>query len=131
MVGERVTSVAGSSDYFLGGFVTYTDRLKIDLLGVDPALLAQHTAVSKETARAMAEGARTRTGSTFAISITGEAGPESSTGAPVGTIFVGFASPDRQPEALRFAMPGDRPRIRGFATQAALDLLRRRLLKLD
>ncbi len=131
MVGERVTSVAGSSDYFLGGFVTYTDRLKIDLLGVDPALLAQHTAVSKETARAMAEGARTRTGSTFAISITGEAGPESSTGAPVGTIFVGFASPDGQPEALRFAMPGDRPRIRGFATQAALDLLRRRLLKLD
>ena len=131
MVGERVTSVAGSSDYFLGGFVTYTDRLKIDLLGVDPALLAQHTAVSKEVARAMAEGARIRTGSTFAISITGEAGPESSTGAPVGTIFVGFAGPDGPPEALRFAMPGDRPRIRGFATQAALDLLRRRLLKLD
>ena len=131
MVGERVTSVAGSSDYFLGGFVTYTDRLKIDLLGVDPALLAQHTAVSKEVARAMAEGARTRTGSTFAISITGEAGPESSTGSPVGTIFVGFAGPDGPPEALRFAMPGDRPRIRGFATQAALDLLRRRLLKLD
>ena len=131
MVGERVTSVAGSSDYFLGGFVTYTDRLKIDLLGVDPALLAQHTAVSKEVARAMAEGARIRTGSTFAISITGEAGPESSTGAPVGTIFVGFAGPDGPPEALRFAMPGDRPRIRGFATQAALDLLRRQLLKLD
>lgn len=131
MVGERVTSVAGSSAYFLGGFVTYTDRLKIDLLGVEPALLTQHTAVSKEAARAMAEGARTRTGSTFAISITGEAGPESSTGAPVGTIFVGFAGPDGPPEALRFAMPGDRPRIRGFATQAALDLLRRRLLKLD
>ncbi|HEV8413069.1 MAG TPA: competence/damage-inducible protein A [Bryobacteraceae bacterium] len=131
MVGERVTSVAGSSDYFLGGFVTYTDRLKIDLLGVDPALITQHTAVSKEAARAMAEGARTCTGSTFAISITGEAGPESSTGSPVGTIFVGFAGPDGPPEALRFSMPGDRPRIRGFATQAALDLLRRRLLKLD
>jgi PncC family amidohydrolase len=131
MVGERITSVAGSSDYFAGGFVTYTDRMKTDLLGVDPELIAQHTAVSKEVARAMAEGARARTGSTFAVSITGEAGPESSTGAPVGTIFVGFAGPDAPPEALRFAMPGDRPRIRGFATQAALDVLRRRLLKLD
>jgi nicotinamide-nucleotide amidase len=131
MVGERITSVAGSSDYFVGGFVTYTDRMKTDLLGVEPALIAQHTAVSKEVARAMAEGARNRTGSTFAVSITGEAGPESSTGAPVGTIFIGLASPDAPPDALRFAMPGDRPRIRGFATQAALDLLRRRLLKLD
>jgi nicotinamide-nucleotide amidase len=131
MVGARITSVAGSSDYFVGGFVTYTDRMKTELLGVDAALIAQHTAVSKEAARAMAEGARARTGSTFAISITGEAGPESSTGAPVGTIFVGFAGPDGPSEALRFAMPGDRPRIRGFATQAALDLLRRRLLKID
>ena len=131
MVGERITSVAGSSDYFIGGFVTYTDRLKTDLLGVDAALIAEHTAVSKEVARAMAEGARTRTGSTFALSITGEAGPESSTGAPVGTIFVGFAGPDAPAEALRVAMPGDRTRIRGFATQAALDLLRRRLLKME
>jgi nicotinamide-nucleotide amidase len=131
MVGERITSVAGSSDYFVGGFVTYTDRMKTDLLGIDPQLIAEHTSVSKEAARAMAEGARARTGSTFAISITGEAGPESSTGAPVGTIFVGFAGPDKPPEALRFAMPGDRTRIRGFATQAALDLLRRRLLKLE
>jgi len=131
MAGERITSVAGSSDYFLGGFVTYTDRMKADLLGVDPDLIARYTAVSKEVARAMADGARLRTGSTFALSITGEAGPESSSGAPVGTIFVGFAGPDGPPEALRFAMPGDRPRIRGFATQAALDLLRRRLLKLE
>jgi nicotinamide-nucleotide amidase len=131
MVGERITSIAGSSEYFVGGFVTYTDRMKTDLLGIDPALIAQHTAVSKEVARAMAEGARVRTNSTFAISITGEAGPESSTGVPVGTIFVGYAGPDAPAEALRFAMPGDRPRIRGFATQAALDLLRRRLMKLD
>ncbi|MBZ5675236.1 MAG: competence/damage-inducible protein A [Acidobacteriia bacterium] len=131
MVGERITSIAGSSDYFVGGFVTYTDRMKADLLGVDAALIAEHTAVSKEIARAMAEGARSRTSSTFAVSITGEAGPESSTGAPVGTIFVGFAGPDGPPDALRFAMPGDRARIRGFATQAALDLLRRRLLKLE
>jgi nicotinamide-nucleotide amidase len=131
MVGERLTSVAGSSDYFVGGFVTYTDRMKTDLLGIDPGLIAEHTAVSKEVARAMAENARLRTGSTFALSISGEAGPESGSGAPVGTIFVGFAGPDGPPEALRFAMPGDRPRIRGFATQAALDLLRRRLLRIE
>ena len=131
MVGERITSIAGCSEYFLGGFVTYSDHMKTDLLGVDPELIAQHTSVSNEVARAMAEGARARTGSTFALSVTGEAGPESSTGAPVGTIFVGFAGSEGPSEALRFAMPGDRPRIRGFATQAALDLLRRRLLKLD
>ena len=58
MVGQRITSVAGSSDYFVGGFVTYTDRMKTDLLGVDPGLIAQHTAVSKEVARAMAQGSR-------------------------------------------------------------------------
>ena len=58
MLGERITSVAGSSDYFVGGFLVYTDRMKTDLLGVDPALIAQHTAVSEEVARAMAEGAQ-------------------------------------------------------------------------
>jgi len=130
MAGERITSVPGSSEYFLGGFVTYSASLKTALLGVDPALIAAHTAVSKEVACAMAEGARARTGATYALSITGEAGPESSTGAPVGTVFIGFASPDGPAEALRFDMPGDRHRIRGFATQAALDLLRRRLLKI-
>jgi len=130
MVGERITSVPGSSNYFLGGFITYSDLLKTELLGVDPALIEKHSAVSKEVACAMAEGARARSGATFALSITGEAGPDSSSGVPVGTVFVGFAGPDKT-EAIRFAMPGDRPRIRGFATQAALDLLRRRLLKLD
>ena len=130
MAGERITSVPGSSDYFLGGFVTYSAKMKTELLGVDPAVIAAHTAVSKEVACAMAEGARARTGAAYALSITGEAGPESSTGAPVGTVFVGFAGPDGPADALRFAMPGDRLRIRGFATQAALDLLRRRLLKI-
>jgi nicotinamide-nucleotide amidase len=131
MVEERITSVAGSSDYFLGGFVVYSDRMKTELLGVAAALLAEHTSVSDEAARAMADGARTRTGATFAISITGEAGPVSSTGAPVGTVFVGFAGPNGPAHARKFAMPGDRPRVRGFATQAALDLLRRRLLAID
>jgi nicotinamide-nucleotide amidase len=130
MVGERLTDVPGSADYFIGGFLTYTDRMKTDLLGVDAALLAKHTAVSAEVACAMAEGARTKTGSTYAVATTGEAGPLSSTGAPVGTVYVGFAREGQPPEAQRFSMPGDRSRVRGFTTNAALDLLRRRVLDL-
>src|SRR5277367_639374 len=93
MLAQRVTSVAGSSGYFVGGFLVYNDRMKTELLGVDPGMIVQHTAVSEEVARAMAEGSKSRTGSTYAVSATGEAGPESSTGAPVGTVFLGFAGP--------------------------------------
>ena len=124
MVAERITSVAGSSDYFVGGFLTYTDQMKVDALGVDPALIAAHTAVSEEVARAMADGARIRTGATYAVSTTGEAGPESGSGAPVGTVYIGFAGPEGA-EAIRFTFPGDRQRVRLFATQGALDYLRR------
>lgn len=126
-LGQRITSVRGSSDYFLGGFLTYTDGMKSTLLGVAPALIAQHTAVSEEVAAAMAAGARLRTGADFAIATTGEAGPKSNSGATPGTVFVGFAAEGRS-EAVRFVMPGDRNRVRGFTTNAALDLLRRRLL---
>ncbi len=126
MLGERITSVAGSSDYFVGGFLVYTDRMKTELLGIDPGLIERHTAVSEEVARAMAEAASSRTGSTYALSVTGEAGPESSTGAPVGTVFVGFAGATGA-EARKFQLPGDRNRIRALAVQTALDYLRRKL----
>jgi nicotinamide-nucleotide amidase len=128
-LGQRITSVQGSSDYFLGGFLTYTNSMKSLLLDVDPALIERHSAVSEEVAAAMAAGARTRSGADFAISTTGEAGPKSSTGAPPGTVFVGFAAEGRS-EAVRFVMPGDRNRVRGFTSNAAFDLLRRRLLGL-
>lgn len=128
-LGQRITSVSGSSDYFLGGFLTYSDAMKSALLGVDPALIAQHTAVSQEVAAAMATGARDRTGADYAIATTGEAGPTSNTGATPGTVFIGYADRDHS-EAVRFVMPGDRNRVRGFATNAALDLLRRRILGL-
>jgi len=131
MLGERITAAAGSSDYFLGGFLVYSDRMKTELLGVDPALIARHTAVSEEVATAMAEGARLRTGASLAISTTGEAGPESATGAPVGTVFVGFSEAGVPPEARRYQMPGGRDRVRGFATQAALEYLRRKILAID
>ena len=128
MIGERLTTVPGSSDYFVGGVVAYSDRIKTALLGVDAALIAKHTAVSEEVAIAMAEGVRNRAGARFAISTTGEAGPDSSTGAAVGTVFVGFAAEGCPPEARRYHMPGGRDRVRGFTTQAALEFLRRKIL---
>ena len=125
LLGERITSVAGSSHYFLGGFVVYAERLKTELLGVDAALIAQHSAVSEAVAEAMARGTQARTGSTYAISITGEAGPESATGAPVGTVVIGLAKPGGLVEARRYNLFGDRNGIRARAAQWALDALRR------
>jgi len=129
MVAERLTAVAGSSDYFLGGFVVYSNGMKEQALGVDPELIARHTAVSGEVAEAMAAQARARTGADYAVSTTGEAGPKTRTGAPPGTVFVGLAGPEGPPESRRFNLPGDRTRVRMFATQAALDMLRRKLAK--
>ena len=117
LLGDRITSVPGSSDYFVGGFLVYTDWMKTELLGVTPELLAEHTAVSEECALAMAEGARIRTGSTFAVSVTGEAGPESQTGAPVGTVIIGYAGPGAEPQAQRYLLFGDRKGVRARAAQ--------------
>jgi len=127
MLAERITGVPGSSDYFVGGFVTYTKRMKSDLLGVPEETLAQHGAVSKETAEAMAVGARRRTAATYALALTGVAGPSSGgEQAPVGTVYIGLADMNGcQVHHRQFL--GDRTRIRTFATQMALDLLRRRM----
>ncbi len=130
LIAERVTSIPGSSDYFFGGFIVYSNRMKENLLGIDPALIERHGAVSGPVACAMAQCARSRAGATYAVSTTGEAGPDSSTGAPVGTVYLGFAGPDGAVEALKFTFPGDRTRIRLFAAQGALDYLRRRILGL-
>ncbi len=128
MLGERITSVAGSSDYFAGGFLTYTDRMKTELLGVDPAVIEKHTAVSEPVAIAMAIAARDRAAASYALSVTGIAGPDGGTETtPAGTVFIGFAGPDAQ-EAKRFRFHGDRERVRTFAVQNALELLRRKLL---
>jgi nicotinamide-nucleotide amidase len=127
MLAQRITSIAGSSDYFVGGFLTYSNRMKTELLGVAAELIEAHTAVSEEVARAMAEGARARTGSDYALAATGEAGPESATGAPVGTVFLGIATPAGV-EARKIGSPGERQRVRSLSTQLALDLLRRRLI---
>ena len=110
-------------------FLTYNDQMKTDLLGVPAALIAEHTAVSEAVARSMAENARARASATYGMSITGEAGPESATGQPVGLFFVGVADTNGS-EARRFQFPGDRTRLRQFAAQWALELLRRRVLGL-
>lgn len=128
LIAERITSIPGSSDYFAGGFIAYSNRMKVDLLGVDPALIERHGVVSGPVACAMAQSARSRSGATYSVSTTGEAGPESGSGAPVGTVFLGFAGPEGTAEALKFSFPGDRTRIRLFAAQGALNYLRRRIL---
>jgi nicotinamide-nucleotide amidase len=126
MLGEKFTSVPGSSAYFAGGFITYTNAMKIELLGVPPETLQQFGAVSEETATAMAVGALHRTHATYALSITGAAGPDTD-GVPVGTMYVGIADAAGAQVVHRQYL-GDRQRVRIFVCQLALDLLRRRMM---
>jgi nicotinamide-nucleotide amidase len=125
---ERISSVPGSSAYFLGGFVTYTKQMKTNLLGVPEDLLKEFGAVSHETAEAMAIGARRRTAATWAISVTGNAGPTTDGDeAPVGTVYIGIAGPRDTTVYHRVWPASDRPRVRAFAAQMALDMLNRKL----
>ncbi len=129
LLGQRFTTAPGSSAYFVGGFLTYTNHMKTVLLGVTEELLAAHSAVSEAVASAMAAAARERTGSTYAISVTGYAGPEGGTEAdPVGTIYLGLASPTGV-TVRRLQMIPERERVRQMGATAALDLLRKRLLE--
>jgi len=124
LLGGRITSVPGSSDYFRGGFLAYADETKTELLGVSADLIAALTAVSEEVARAMADGAKRRAHTDYALSVTGYAGPDGGTKEhPVGTVFVGLATPEGC-EVRRLRLPGDRDRVRNFAVQNALNLLR-------
>ncbi|HEX5760897.1 MAG TPA: competence/damage-inducible protein A [Thermoanaerobaculia bacterium] len=129
LVAQRVTAVAGSSDYFAGGVVAYTNRLKTELAGVPPELLAAHGAVSEPVAVALAEGARRRLGADYGIGLTGVAGPGGGSEAkPVGTVHLAVAGPEGPPQHRRARFPGDRERVRWQASQLALEMLRRRLL---
>lgn len=122
---DRISSTPGSSEYFLGGVVTYTKATKIALLGVPP----EFQPVSREMAQAMATAVRRKTGATYGISITGNAGPTADEGdAPVGMVYVGLADANGAQVAERQFL-GDRPRIRAFTGQMALDLLRRHISK--
>jgi len=133
-LGERITAVAGSSDYYPGGVVTYSNPLKERLLGVPEAALAEHGAVSEPVARAMALGVRERLGATYGLAITGVAGPGGgSDEKPVGTVHLALSGPGesaggRVIEHRRVRFPGARDRVRWMSTQMALEMLRRHLL---
>jgi nicotinamide-nucleotide amidase len=128
LLAARLTSVPGSSGYFLGGVTAYADAVKRRMLGVPARVLRRHGAVSAACARALAEGARRRLGSDWALALTGVAGPGGgSAGKPVGTVFIGLAERGGRPRARRFHLSGDRAAIRQRAAAAALLWLDRRL----
>lgn len=125
MLGQRLTSIAGSSDVFAGGVIAYDDEVKIELLGVDREAIQRHGAVSEEVVTAMASAARRRFGVDVGIGITGIAGPGGgSAEKPVGTVWIALATPDEM-VAKQLRLFGDRDEIRRRAAQAALDLVRR------
>src|SRR5262245_55712156 len=128
LLAQRITEVPGSSKYFIEGVVAYANDAKTRTLGVEPMLLMEHGAVSGPVAEAMAEGIRKRAGTDFGLSITGVAGPGGGTEEkPVGTVYIALAD-ELKTEHRKLNLPGDRHLIRWRASQAALDLLRRRLL---
>lgn len=128
LLAQRITSVSGSSRYFLGGAVVYSNQLKTSVAGVPPPLIQEHGAVSREVATALAEGIRERCGSTFGLGVTGVAGPTGGTEQkPVGLVFHGLAT-EKGTEVIERRFPGDRKRVRWFASQQALDMVRRKLM---
>ena len=128
LLAERITSIPGSSRYFLGGAVVYNNSLKTSLADVPSPLIEQHGAVSSQVAKALAEEIRKRCNATLGVGITGVAGPGGGTEKkPVGLVYVSVADETRT-EVVERNYPGDRERIRHWATQQALDLVRRRLM---
>ena len=130
LIANQVTNVPGASEVFLAGYVTYANSAKSDVLNVDSKLIDKHGAVSEAVACAMAEGARTRATSTYGLATTGIAGPTGgSNEKPVGTVYIALASKDSETTVRKFRFPTDRETFKQLAAQAALDLLRRKLLK--
>lgn len=128
LLAERITSISGSSRYFLGGAVVYSNELKTQFADVPADLIAKHGAVSPEVAIAMAEGIRKRCKATLGVGITGVAGPSGGTpDKPVGLVYHALAH-EGSHEVIEKKFPGDRKRVRWFASQQALDMVRRKLM---
>jgi len=129
MLAHAITNVPGSSDYFLGGFVTYTNEMKHRLLGVPWEVLNRYTAVSSETARSMVKGLVERTGADVGISVTGIAGPTGDTPEkPIGLVYIGYRFP-QSTEVAEYRFQADRIGVKTLAVKTALDHLRRALAK--
>jgi nicotinamide-nucleotide amidase len=127
LLGARLTAIPGSSDVLIGGVIAYSNSLKLSLLGVPSTALAEHGAVSEPVVRAMASGARTATGASIGVAITGIAGPGGGTEEkPVGTVWIA-SDFEGEVESRRLRLIGDRAEVRQRAAQAALDMVRRRL----
>jgi nicotinamide-nucleotide amidase len=126
-LGAALTTVPGSSHVFMGGVIAYSNSVKIELLGVSPAVLETQGAVSRDTAAAMAIGVRHATGSDWGIAVTGIAGPGGGNpDRPVGTVWIGASGPGQLAAMCeRYLFPGGRAEIRASAIHAALDLLSR------
>jgi len=128
LIAHKITSVPGSSDYFAGGVVAYSNDLKEEFLGVDPALIISHGAVSSEVARAMADGIRHETGADIGVAVTGIAGPTGGTQEkPVGTVFIGLAT-TTETEVIHCRFSGNRWQVQELTAVKSLELVRRRLL---
>jgi nicotinamide-nucleotide amidase len=128
LLAERITSLSGSSRYFLGGAVVYSNELKTQFANVPKAMIDRHGAVSREVAAAMAEGIRKRCLASYGIGITGVAGPSGGTEQkPVGLVYIALAG-EEGTQVVERNFPGDRKRIRQFATQQALEMIRRALV---
>jgi nicotinamide-nucleotide amidase len=128
LVAGAITDIAGSSAWFERGFVTYSNRAKIEQLGVDAEIIARHGAVSEETARAMAQGALAASGAQWTVAVTGVAGPAGgSPGKPVGTVWFAWAGPQGV-EALPRRLEGDRAAVRSASVAIALQGLIDRLV---
>ena len=129
MVAHAITNVPGSSEYFLGGFVTYTDEMKNRFLGVPMEVLQRHTAVSREVAMAMVEGLVERTGADVVVSVTGIAGPTGGTSdKPVGLVYIGYGFPWAK-EVVEYHFQTDRLGVKTLAVKTALDRVRRSLVE--
>jgi nicotinamide-nucleotide amidase len=127
MLAARITSLSGSSRYFFGGAVVYSNELKTQSANVPKALIDKHGAVSRQVAAAMAEGIRKRCGSSYGVGITGVAGPTGGTEQkPVGLVYIALAG-EEGTQVLERNFPGDRERIRTFASLQALEMIRRAL----
>ncbi|HEX7322460.1 MAG TPA: competence/damage-inducible protein A [Mycobacterium sp.] len=128
LLAARLADVAGASDYLAGGVVSYSNEAKVELLGVDAALIAEHGAVSEPVADAMAAGALNRFGADTAVAITGIAGPAGGTeGKPVGTVCFCVALGDGRLHTRTLRLPGNRADVRERSTTVAMHLLRRAL----
>lgn len=127
LVSERLTRVPGSSGFFLGGVVCYSNELKTRFVGVPGEMIAEHGAVSKPVAQALAEGIRRRAASSLGLGLTGIAGPSGGTPEkPVGLVFIALADA-RSTEVRQFRFPGERERVRMWSSVAALEMIRRRI----